>query len=105
MREVLRIALQGDDWQDKEHQDTNSEALTYAKAAATVVGLEYSLSQLCSQCSKSVAIAQLREEPFIGEATAIKIYDLVTTPDRSCKQLRLLENNERPVPRTAPHGC
>ena len=95
--EKYEIALQGDDWQDKEHQDTNSEALTYAKGAAMVVGLEYSLSELCSQCSKSVAIAKLREEPFIGEATAIKIYDLVTTPDRSCKQLRLLENNERPV--------
>ena len=91
--EAYEIALQGDDYQDKEHQDTNSEALTYAKAAATVMGLPYSLSQLCA--SKTSALATLRKEPFIGENTAKKIYDLVTTG--TCRQLGQLENNQCPT--------
>ena len=36
--EKLEIAIQGDDYADKEHQDTNHEALQYARAAAAVLG-------------------------------------------------------------------
>ena len=35
--EKFEIALQGDDYADKEHADTNHEALTYARAAAAVL--------------------------------------------------------------------
>ena len=42
--EKFEIAVQGDDYADKTHLKTNTEALQYARAAAAVAGLEWRLS-------------------------------------------------------------
>ena len=43
--EKLEIAIQGDDYADKAFEETNHEALTYAKAAAAVLGCPWSFEE------------------------------------------------------------
>lgn len=95
--EKYEIALQGDDYTDKTEQKTNHEALSYARAAATVRGLPWSLSSLSlgSAPSRAAATAQLRREPFIGEFRTAQIIELLRTG--RCSQLTDFEANQAPI--------
>ena len=92
--EKYETTLQGDDYTDKDDKHTNTEALSYAKAAAAVMSItEFQLSELC-RGSKEHAVARLTQVPFIGASSASKVYDLVRTG--TCQQLHAFETNAYP---------
>jgi hypothetical protein len=95
--EKYEIALQGDDYADKDNPHTNTEAVTYAKSAATVRGLTWGLSSLCmsSSSGRKDAEARLRMEPHIGSFRAKQIVEIVRSG--TCSQLEDFEANRAPV--------
>ena len=94
LMEKYEIALQGDDWADKDERMTNTEALSYAKAAASVMAMTRSLTDLCRR-GRAEARQELQKEPAIGDFRSGQIYDLAQTG--TCQALSAFENNKIPV--------
>ena len=93
--ERYEIALQGDDYADKEAQKTNHEALAYARAAASVASItRFKLSELCAG-DRQEALQQLKREPYISDFRARQIVDLVRSG--TCQALSAFEDNKAPV--------
>jgi hypothetical protein len=85
--EKYEIALQGDDYADKEHQKTNHEALAYARAAASVASMtNCKLSELCAG-QLDGAVARLKQEPYISDFRARRALPSRSSvwPRTSCK--------------------
>ena len=93
--EKYEIALQGDDYADRDAQKTNTEALSYAKAAASVMAMSRPrLSELCAG-SRTFALEKLKEQPFIGAFRASQIRELALTG--TCQALAAFERDDLPV--------
>uniref|UniRef100_A0A6V2WX53 Uncharacterized protein n=1 Tax=Emiliania huxleyi TaxID=2903 RepID=A0A6V2WX53_EMIHU len=97
LRELERyeIACQGDDHADREFQRCNSEALEYARAAAVVCGLEWSLGEEIGRSGRAGAVALLEKEPYIGKFRAGQIVDLFQTG--TCAALTAFRNGDAPI--------
>ena len=93
----FEIVCQGDDWADAEHCAINSEALNYARAAAVVKSLEWSVADVARTAGSLETQARLKREPFMGELRAKVAYELATTG--SCQQLCSFERGQPPVGR------
>jgi DNA polymerase/3'-5' exonuclease PolX len=88
--EKYELALQGDDYQDKETSGTNTEALSYARTAAIVRSIRsFRLSELGERAD---ALRRLEAEPYIGEFRARQIYELATKG--TCQALRAFESDD-----------
>jgi DNA polymerase mu len=72
------IAVQGDDYDDRDCQKTNTEALQYARCAGVVQGLGWSLTDALRQSNPPLR-QRLEGEPYIGSSQARKIMQLATT--------------------------
>ena len=93
--EKFEIALQGDDYADKEHEDTNHEALTYARAAAAVLSCEFKFDEwVMPPCNSQRALDKIRELPLVGEFRSRQILELARSG--TCEALEQLSNNRRP---------
>ena len=65
--EKYEIALQGDDYADKDHKNTNHEALQYARCAAIVMSMRREkLTELCAG-NRQYAIKTLAQHPYISD--------------------------------------
>mmetsp|Transcript_25075 Transcript_25075/g.80170 ORF Transcript_25075/g.80170 Transcript_25075/m.80170 type:complete len:609 (+) Transcript_25075:97-1923(+) len=97
LRELERyeIACQGDDHADREFQRCNSEALEYARAAAVVCGLEWSLGEEIGRSGRAGAVALLEKEPYIGKFRAGQIVDLFQTG--TCAALTAFRSGDAPI--------
>ena len=93
--EKLEIAIQGDDYADKEHQDTNHEALQYARAAAAVLGCAWSFEEHVKCGRKELALERLTKLPHVGPFRAQQIYELACTG--TCEALEALCDNCCPL--------
>lgn len=93
--EKLEIAIQGDDYADKEHQDTNHEALQYARAAAAVIGCAWSFEEHVKCGRKELALERLTKLPHVGPFRAQQIYELACTG--TCEALEALCDNCCPL--------
>lgn len=93
--EKLEIAIQGDDYADKEHQDTNHEALQYARAAAAVLGCAWSFEEHVKCGRKELALERLTKLPHVGPFRAQQIYELACTG--TCEALKALSEDEWPL--------
>ena len=93
--EKLEIAIQGDDYADKEHQDTNHEALQYARAAAAVLGCAWSFEEHVVCGRKELALERLTKLPHVGAFRAQQIYELARTG--TCEALKALSENGLPL--------
>ena len=93
--EKLEIAIQGDDYADKEHQDTNHEALQYARAAAAVLGCAWSFEEHVVCGRKELALERLTKLPHVGAFRAQQIYELARTG--TCEALKALSENRLPL--------
>ena len=93
--EKLEIAIQGDDYADKEHQDTNHEALQYARAAAAVLGCAWSFEEHVKCGRKELALERLTKLPHVGPFRAKQIYDLACTG--TCEALKALCEDRCPL--------
>ncbi|KAL1515165.1 hypothetical protein AB1Y20_004226 [Prymnesium parvum] len=92
--EKYEIALQGDDFHDKEASAHNHEALSYARASAVVASLPWSLTAARARGREHV-VAKLCEEPYVGSFRAQQIWDLLTTG--SCEALGAMRDNRAPL--------
>ena len=97
--EKLEIAIQGDDYADKAFEETNHEALTYAKAAAAVLGCPWSFEEQL-RGGREYALERLKGLPNVGEFRAAQIYQLATsyfrTGECTCEALEALTQNRCP---------
>ena len=93
--EKLEIAIQGDDYADKEHQDTNHEALQYARAAAAVLGCAWSFDQHVVCGRKELVLERLMTLPHVGAFRAQQIYELARTG--TCEALKALSEDGLPL--------
>eukprot|EP00908_Phaeocystis_cordata_P001019 Transcript_11097.p1 GENE.Transcript_11097~~Transcript_11097.p1 ORF type:complete len:501 (+),score=188.95 Transcript_11097:3-1505(+) len=97
--EKLEIAIQGDDYADKDFEETNHEALTYAKAAAAVLGCPWSFEEQL-RGGREYALERLKGLPNVGEFRATQIYQLATsyfrTGECTCEALEALTLNRCP---------
>ena len=109
--EQFEIALQGDDYSDKTEPHFNAEASQYAKVAATVASLDWSLAESLETRGKEPTRQRLLFEPWVGEFRAGQVIDLATTgtttvleafeagrcPLGSDGLVRLRSGNDRPL--------
>ena len=93
--EKLEIAIQGDDYADKEHQDTNHEALQYARAAASVLGCAWSFEEHVKCAREELALERLTKLPHVGPFRAKQIYELACTG--TCEALQALCEDRCPL--------
>lgn len=93
--EKYEIALQGDDYADKEHEDTNHEALTYARAAAAVLACPWKFDEhVMPPCGSQHALDKIRTLPLVGEFRSRQILELARSG--TCEALEQLSSNRRP---------
>lgn len=92
--EKLEIAIQGDDYADKEQQETNHEALQYARAAAAVLGCTWSFEEHVRCGRKELALERLATLPLVGPFRARQIYELACTG--TCEALEALCDDRCP---------
>ena len=111
IRDRFEIALQGDDYSDKTEPHFNAEASQYAKVAATVASLDWSLAESLEKRGKEPTRQRLLFEPWVGEFRAGQVIDLATTgtttvleafeagrcPLGSDGLVRLRSGNDRPL--------
>ena len=93
--EKLEIAIQGDDYADKEHQDTNHEALQYARAAAAVLGCVWSFEEHVVCGRKELALERLTKLPHVGPFRAQQIHELACTG--TCEAFKALSGDSLPL--------
>ena len=91
--EKYEIAAQGDDYADSDLKSTNTEALAYAKAAATVLSMDVRLSEWTENLAGLKRA--LRREPFLGDFRTAQICEFVSSG--SFEALRSFERNEPPI--------
>ena len=91
--EKYEIAAQGDDYADSDLKTTNTEALAYAKAAATVLSMDVRLSEWTANLAGLKRA--LRREPFLGDFRTAQICEFVSSG--SFEALRSFERNEPPI--------
>ena len=94
--EKYETALQGDDYADKDFENTNTEALQYARAAAAVLSCPWRFSEhLADGMNKQRALEKLISMPLMGPFRAAQILQLFRTG--TCDALDALSNNQSPI--------
>ena len=97
LRELSKyeIAVQGDDFADKDDEHTNHESRNYLLAAGVVASLDWSLNDSLRDEGRERTEERLRAEPYIGKFRASQIAELAQ--DGTCEALVSFRRNERPL--------